>query len=278
MMTYKKLDDIFENLTASQKKTALFMKTNLEQICFMTAKEIGNHSGVSEATVHRIAYRMGYKSFSDLIKDLRVNYLKSRPLSKLEEKYNTAPSSDWLKEHVAEEMDILQKTYAMNPVENFDTAADIILASGRIWVAGWRMGLAITSPLRFMLNYMLGCCQMIDPIECPEIITQFSHTDTLIVSAFQRYCRKTLQIVKAAQSKNVRVIVITDCTLSPFVKYSDVAFYAATNSLYFLDSYTASLSIVNALINRISACNCDRIKNNIERTEEMYQYFGTAID
>lgn len=278
MMTYQKLDEIFETLTASQKKTALFMKTNLEQICFMTAREIGAHAGVSEATVHRIAYRLGYDSFSDLLKDLRINYLQSRPLTKLEEKYRVASPSTWLSDHLDEEMDILRKTYAMNPESNFDTAAQLILDADRIWVSGWRMGLAISSPLRFMLNYMLSRCQMMDPVELPEVLAHFSAADTLIVSAFQRYCSKTLQLVKAAKERNAQVIRFTDCSLSPFVKYGDVVFYVAANSLYFLDSYTAALSIVNALVNRISHSDAVKIKDNLVRIEVMYKLFGTEIE
>lgn len=56
---YERIDDQFEQLTDTQQQAAIYMKKNWENICVMTAKEVGEQSKVSEATIHRLAGRLG---------------------------------------------------------------------------------------------------------------------------------------------------------------------------------------------------------------------------
>lgn len=278
MNLYKKIDSIFCDLSPSQKKLAIYLKENWEQVCLMTAKEFGEKVGVSEATVHRIARQLGYESFLLLKKDLRENYLNDRALVKLQKAEITGEGGNWLKQHFNNELSIIEKTSKMNSSENFDKAADIILSSERIWIAGWKLGLTITSNLRFVLNYMIGNCFMVDKAECSEYAVQIKEGDVLLVSGFQRYSVTTLKFAEEAKKRKAKIIVLTDSDLSPFAKYGDVNFYAAVYSSYFLDSYTAVLSVVNALISRIANSDLEKIKNKIQDIEQMYKTFEKNFD
>lgn len=278
MDLYEKIEKLFPKLSPALKKLAIYLKENWEQVCLMTAKEFGEKIGVSEASVHRLAAQLGYESFLNMKKDLRENYLKSRALVKFEQSDGLDKYDKWIKEHFNKEAYIIEKTSEMNPGRSFDEAAEIILSSERIWVAGWKLGITITSNIRFVLNYMLGNCYMVDKAECSELVSQIRKGDTLIVSGFQRYSLTTLKLVDAVKVRGAKIIVFTDSKLSPFAKYGDVNFFADTNSTYFLDSYTAALSIVNALIKRIALTNSDKIKRKIKDTEEMYKIFGKVFE
>lgn len=53
---------------------------------------------------------------------------------------------------------------------------------------------------------------------------------------------------------------------------------AECKSTGFLDSYTASLSVVNAIINEISYLEKDRVKLNLERMERMFKDFQDGFE
>lgn len=271
MTLYKKIDELFEALSPSQKKVALYLKKNWEQVCLMTARELGEKVKVSEATVHRVALQLGYESFLHMKKDLKENYLNERALVKIKQKEMNDNSSQWLKKHCLEEIRIIKKTYELNKEESFTKAAEIIAASNKIWVAGWKLGSTITSNISFSLNYMFGNCHMIEHSVVAEELAYMRKGDALIVSGFQRYCSNTLKITELAKEKEVKIIVFTDCNLSPFAKYADVSFYAATDSSYFLDSYVGALVLVNALMNRICTINSIKVENNIKNIEQFYK-------
>ena len=273
---YEKVNSIFATLSPSQKKVMLYLKNNWEQVCLMTAKELGGKVAVSEATVHRVAKQLGYSSFLNMKKDLRENYLNKRALAKFEMSGNRESSQLWLEEHFSDEIGIMDKTFQMNRVESFDKAAKIIFDAKHNWVLGGRMGLTLTESVRFIFNYMLGNCSRLNFSECSENIAHMTDKEVIIVSGFQRYSTITLKIVEQAKRKGVKIISITDCDLSPFVKFSDVAFYAATSSSSFLDSYTASLSPVNALTKRVISYNGEKIKDNVKNIEGMYKIFEST--
>lgn len=270
---YKKIDELFENLSPSQKKIAVYLKKNWEQVCLMTAKELGEKVKVSEATVHRVAQQLGYESFLHMKKDLKENYLNERALVKIKQKEKEDNNSQWMKNHFIGEVNIIKKTYELNKEENFMKATEIIVNSNKLWVAGWKLGNTITSNISFSLNYMFGNCHMIENSEIAEELSHMNKGDTLIVSGFQRYCSKTLKIIEMSKQKELKTIVFTDCSLSPFTKYADVSFYAATDSSYFLDSYVGALALVNALMNRICVSYSEKIENNIKNIEQFYKIF-----
>lgn len=275
---HEKIDELFDGLSPSQKKVMLYLKNNWEQVCLMTARELGEKVKVSEATVHRVAQQLGYDSFLNMKKDIRDNYLKERALVKFELKDNRNAPGIWLEEHFNEEIGIMNKTYQINNLESFDKAAKIISGANRNWVVGGRMGLTLTATMRFIFNYLLGNCSVLSLSECSEDIAHMSSKDAIIVSGFQRYCAKTLKTVEEAKRKGAKVIVFTDCDLSPFAKLADVAFYADTSSSSFLDSYTAALSLVNALTKRVIDCNWENIKRNVKNIEEMYKIFEDVYE
>jgi len=149
----------------------------------------------------------------------------------------------------------------------------MLLDADRIWIAGWRMGLSVTSFFSFVLKYMLGNCELIPQGGVAEYASYIKPGDLVFACGFPRYCSRTLKVAALAKEQGTKVIALTDSGLSPFAKLADTTLLAACKSTGFLDSYTAALSIVNALINEISHLEKERVKANIEKMEVMFKQF-----
>lgn len=269
----EKLQNQFDALSVGQKKVAHYIQNNMNDAVMQSASKIALKSGVSEATVHRLAQALSYRSFTGMLSELRQYVLKDQRAVRNFLHKTSHQEESWLEKHYLQEIDNLHETMARTDRLQINQAAGMLLQADRIWIAGWRMGLSVSSFFSFVLKYMLGNCELIPQGGVAEYATYIKPNDAVFACGFPRYCSRTLKVASMAREEGAKVIALTDSELSPFAKLADLSLYAANKSTGFLDSYTASLSVVNALINEISYLDKDRVKSNIEKMEMMFKAF-----
>lgn len=265
-----RIDRIYDGLAPAQQKAIIFIRKKWEQICMLTAKEVGQKAEVSEATIQRIAVCLGFKSFRDMKIKMR-SLIKNRAVVnfKLKDEGQTGKAG-WLEAHVNAEVSNIVATFHLNTGEAFTAGAGLLIRSGRIWVLGDKMGSGASAYLSFCLNYLIGKTVLLNHSNCDEYISFMDQGDTLIVVGFQRYSQKTLKAAGLAKGRGARILAFTDCDLSPFAKLADIAFYALTDSVVFLDSYSPVLSLCHALISAVVHLDQGNIRRHIESTEQVY--------
>lgn len=277
MNIQEKIQNIFDHLSPSQKKVAFLINQDIKSIAFVSAKKIGDMAEVSEATVHRFSQALGYGSFSEMQAEIQSLFLNNRALVRLEVSTRNMKDQSWLEKHYMTEMESIKATSALGQEQEIHEAAKMLLKSERIFVAGWRAGLAITAPFSYILKYMLGNSRLIPQGELAEHAASIGCGDLLFVGGFPRYCMRTLKIAEMAKQSGAVIIALTDSQLSPFVKKADVCLYAHTYSEGFLDSYVAPLAVMNAIIREISYLDKERVKENMTRMEKMFSVFEEAF-
>lgn len=269
----EKITEVFPTLSAAQKNVAHYMLENTEEIVVYTAQKIAEASNVSEATVHRLSKVLGYESFSDMKQDIH-HFVKNDYRAVNNFITTTAMQQDsWVEKHFLQEADNIIQTSQGIKSDTINLAAQYFIDSSQIWVAGWRMGLSVTSYMQFVLKYMLGKSQFIPQGEAAEYMTYLKKGDVLFVTSLPRYCRKTLTIAKLAKEKEVRIIAITDNQIAPICAYADVVFLVKSKSKSFLDSYTAAVSVCNAIVNEIAYIGKDEVMGNIQDMEANFAAF-----
>ena len=266
-----RIDRIYDDLTPAQQKATIYIRKKWEQICFMTAREVGQKADVSEATIQRIAVSLGFKSFRDMKTRMKNSLLKHRAVVNFKLKETATPNSaGWLDEHVRTETNNLIQTFRLNSDTALKQAAQMLVDAGRIWVIGDRMGAGASAYLAFSLNYLIGRTVQLSRSGSYEYVSSMTADDALIVIGFQRYCKTTLRIAELARQKGAKILAFTDCDLSPFAKLSHMTLYAVTDSIIFLDSYSAVISLSQALISKVIRLDQETVKANIESTENIY--------
>ncbi|MDF2713270.1 MAG: transcriptional regulator [Paenibacillus sp.] len=269
----ERIEERFDSLSVAQKKVAHYIQANMQDVVMESAQKIASKSGVSEATVHRLAQALAYSSFSGMLQDLRRHVLKDQRAVKNFLHSISRQEDSWIEKHFVQEIENLRETMAWTDKAQIHQAARMLLDADRIWIAGWRMGLSVTSFFSFVLKYMLGNCELIPQGGVAEYASYIKPCDVVFACGFPRYCSRTLKLSTLAKEQGTKVIALTDSGLSPFAKLADISLFAACKSTGFLDSYTASLSVVNALINEISHLEKERVKQNIEKMEVMFKAF-----
>lgn len=81
-----------------------------------------------------------------------------------------------------------------------------------------------------------------------EQLYSLNEKDVVIGISFARYSSSTINTIAFAKDMGASTISITDNLLSPLLPHSDITLTAASDMPSFIDSFTAPLSLINALI------------------------------
>jgi DNA-binding MurR/RpiR family transcriptional regulator len=237
----------------------------------MTAKEVGLKADVSEATIQRIAVCLGFTSFRDMKAKIKNSMLKNRAATnyKLKEA-SEADKASWIDAHVSTEVNNIVQTMRMNTQSSIEQGAQMLIDANRIWAIGGKMGTGASGYLCFSLNYLIGKTVRLNLCDSYEYVSCMDDGDVLVVIGFQRYCKQTLKITELAKSRGAKILVMTDCDLSPFAKLADCALYAQIDSMIFLDSYSSVISLAQAVIANVIKLAPETVKHNIDSNEDIY--------
>ena len=123
----------YDSLSKAQKKCADFIMSNFDAAAMLSSIKLSLRAGVSESTVVRLAYALGYEGFSDLQKQIRQDYLTSFR--------GNAPGTDVTNEYedlVAREIHNLQElqSYVSDPVK-LERIAKILIEADMVEVFGY---------------------------------------------------------------------------------------------------------------------------------------------
>lgn len=259
----KEVNDKTKKLSGSLKVFGDFIMNNHSVLMNSNTQHLAEVSNISTGTIYRFIKLFGYKSLEEFAHDYLISaYRDRRPIKQLST-FTNQNLDDWHKRHFELEMENVGKTGLNFSKEHSQAAAKLILEAKHRWIIGWRLETSITSYLHYSFNYMLGNTTYVNSDLIGESILSFHRNDVLIVVLFQRYSSTTVSIVKQAKAKGMKIIAITDSPDNPIKDDVDIMFIAYKQSFYFLDSYTAALSISNALIAEISAIGKDKIYESI---------------
>lgn len=265
-------------LSKGQKKIAEYILNNTEKAAYMTAARLAAHTGVSEATVVRFAEKVGFdgypklqKSLSGLIKN-KLTAVQRMELAK--EKIGT---SDVLTSVLKADMGHIEKTLETIDRVQFEKAADVISNANRIYITGVRSAAALAEFAGFYLHLIFDNVRLIKTTGGDDLFEQIMNVgkgDVFIGISFPRYSKNTVRALEYARKNGAEVIGITDSLNSPIAQHSDYPIIAQSDAISFVDSLTASFSLINALVVAVGLKNSDTVHKSFERLEEIWDEYG----
>lgn len=261
-----------------QRAIAAYITESYDKAAFMTAAALGKAVGVSESTVVRFAMELGYEGYPELQKAMQemvVNRLTA--VQRIEVTNDRIGNQDILNMVLQSDMEKLRQTGEIVSREDFRQAVDAILSARRVFILGVRS----TAPLANFMGYYLG--QMLDNVRIVttsgtsavfEQIISADRQDAVVAFSFPRYSTSTAQGAEYCRSKGAKVIGITDSIASPLGRSCDHVLLAKSDMISLVDSLTAPLSIVNALLVAIAARREKELEQKFLELEHVWEKYN----
>ena len=269
-----RLEAGYSRLSKGQKRLADFVRQNYDKAVFLTAVKLGESVGVSESTVVRFAMQLGYDgypAFQKALEELVRNKLNS--IQRMELTYGHVGEEDVLPKVLNADIRNIKMTLEELDQKVFNMAVDTILQARRIYVIGIRSCAPLAAFLVCYLNIVCDNVVAIDTNSSGEIFEQMiriNEQDVIIGISFPRYSMRTLKALEFASKRRAKVITLTDSVHSPINIYSSCNLIARSNMTSIVDSLTAPLSVVNALVTALCMKRQSEVVSTLETLEEIW--------
>jgi DNA-binding MurR/RpiR family transcriptional regulator len=272
MMKLKELvHEHLHNLSKSQRKVATYILDHPRNVAVSSAQEIGRMIGVSETTVIRFCYSLGFSGYTELQKNTREQLLfqESSLHAYQQSKLELEQAPHFYEQVMEQDCRTIAETIKQINETDYETAIAHLSNAETIYILGLRSSHAAASWLSYTLGLVRHDVKLIRT-EAEDIIRTLSTMNdksVLVAISFHRYLKETIRIAELAHEQRAYVIAITDSLLAPIQAHSDVLFPIYSPKKSTLDATASLFSFMNAMVAGVSV----KEKDNFEKHQKTYQ-------
>ncbi len=270
-------------MSKGHKAIASYIKSHYDQAAFLTAAKMGEKLHISESTVIRFAYGLGYGGYPQMQGALAamVKGKLHHSVERVGAAYGQSTQSEILASVLDRDAENIRHTLGhLDPV-SFETAVGLISEADTVYVLGIRSCQPLADFLAFYLQMIRENVVQIKTTSVSEIFEQMiriGERDCMIGISFPRYSMRTLKAMEFANARNAKVIAVTDSVHSPMNLYSSCNLLAKSDTVSIVDSLAAPLSLINALVVALCLKQPDRVRKNLETLEEVWNNYQVYMN
>jgi DNA-binding MurR/RpiR family transcriptional regulator len=262
----------YKSMSKGQKQIAQYILDNYDKAAFITASKMGSLVGVSESTVVRFAYALGYDGYPALqrsLQELIRNKLTSVQRIQLTEDIQ---ESDVLKTVLKADVHNIRSTIESVDEQAFNRVVTGLLSAKRVYVLGQRSSTPLAEFFGYYLNFVLDDVRIVTAGtgDIFEQMIRIEDGDVCIGISFPRYSTRTVEGMKFAKGKGARVFALTDGMISPLAECAEEVLVARSDMASFADSLVAPLSLINAIIVALSIRRKDEVSQRFNQLEAIW--------
>jgi len=261
----------FPTLSPGQKKIAEFLVDHQEDAVLKTAFQLGKKVGVSETTVIRFSYALGFRGFSDMQDMIRQEWLATTKQHSTQhfQIQNKHTEVDVYAEVIERESQILQLLLNQLNKESIDQAIEQLIQADRVYIGGFGASFAAAHWLYYSLSQLRENVFLSKHV-LPEQLCELKEGSAAIVFSFPRYTKDSLKLAELVKKQHAKLISITDRQLSPIGQISDITITTEEQmeSGYF--SFVSVISLLEMIIAGMHIRDPIRISKRQEMIEMLY--------
>ena len=270
-----RLNKNYKTLSKGQKQLAAYITENYDRAAFITASKMGRIVGVSESTVVRFAYALGYDGYPELQKSLQElirNKLTS--VQRIQLTGDLQPN-DVLRSVLKSDVSNIRATIDSIDNASFNAAINALLEAKKVYIVGLMSAAPLAQFLAYYLGFVMDNVVMVSGAmgNIYEDLFRISSEDVCIGISFPRYSSRTIKAMQFAKSTGATAIGITDGQSSPFVGVADINLFAKSDMVSFLDSLVAPMSLINALIVAIGYQRPENLSDTFRKLEGIWSEY-----
>ncbi|NOU96181.1 SIS domain-containing protein [Paenibacillus sp. LMG 31456] len=262
----------YDGLSPGQRKVAEYILQNLERCSYGTLAKISRDTNVSETTVIRLSYALGYNSFSEMQNHIREQILENNHQTEHDKDMESTYESNLFAQILENDIKILKQTKNQLDLNNLENVISRIIEADKVAVVGFRSSYSAASWFASTLGYLRDNVSLV-PMNGDIFQTLLSMTENSVVLAisFPRYAKETYKFVKSAKEQGATIISVTDNKLSPIGCISDLTLITNANrDETGYNSISSVISLLNLIVVGVRTKENIQVKKRLQKLEEFY--------
>lgn len=248
----------FEGMSKSYQQISRFLTQNPNEVAVHSVNAIAQRCGVHASSFVRFAQALGYTGFKDiqLLFQRRLETAapgfeaRVRALESELEDRDDLTDFGFLRDLVVKDIVSLQSLLDDIDPEHLSHAADLLSRADTVYLLGQLRSAPVVEFLRYMLTMIGKRCVILDPSGglATHMAKTITKQDVLIAVSFRYYATEVVSIVNDARERAIKMVAISDSTLSPLAKSADCFFEVPEHSHTFSRSIAAPSCVAQAIV------------------------------
>ena len=276
-----RLADSLGRITPQQRKAALYILDNPNDVGLSSIREIADAAAVKPNTLVRLARAVGFEGYEDFREPFREELRATQP--------SFPDRARWLQsiarggrhgrlfsEMAASTIENIEALYSETSAEEIKAAADLIVEARTTYV----LGVGVLHPLAHQFAYLMRMA--IDSVVATprdgslpmDDIARAGPEDVLLAMTFEPYRREVVEAVGCAVEQGVTVIAVTDSRAAPIVPGAAQSFVIPIETPQFFMSPVAVTAFLEMLVAFVVADARPQVIANIEQFHERRHALG----
>ncbi|MFS2151417.1 MurR/RpiR family transcriptional regulator [Rhizobium sp. Rhizsp42] len=270
-------------LTPSEEKIVQILLADYPASGLGTASNLAKKAGVSDATVVRLAVKLGFEGFPDLQKRLlsEVEARLHSPLLMMETKRPNDSSQGIAESYLHAVSETIDRTIGATPANTYDKVSRIIMeAKGRVGLVGGRFSRHIAGMLAGYLSQLRPNVHDIGTLAAQsfDILVDYGKRDVLIVFDYRRYQNDVVAFASQAAESGTSVVLFTDQWLSPIAEHAEVTIICPLDVPSPYDTLAPAVAQIEALVAQILSSLDDTTRRRVESLEAVRARNAVTLD
>jgi DNA-binding MurR/RpiR family transcriptional regulator len=266
-----------KKLTKSEQRLVLELQARHPQGLLESATGLARKVNTSASTVVRLLTKLGYESYAQAQMEARseVTALLATPGTRADAMIGDDTSiRSCLDNVLLHDQHNLAATFAALDLAAFEATVRLLTQrKARVHLLGQRHGAPIASHLALHLNMCLPDVRLMAstaPLFVEDEMLWLGEHDVLLAPTFRRHSLAITRAARYFRDQGAKVVLMTDAPTAPPVASADHVLLVRTSSASPFDSYTAALSVSNALIMAVAQRRKKELGAALERGEALW--------
>ncbi len=269
--------DVFERirtqpLAGKKRLVAKYVLDNFVEASFLTAAQLAERVGVSEPTVIRLAYDLGFQGFPALKDALQEQVqVQLTTVQRLRRGRRIGTQSPGMQSLVAEAKNVDSLVHSID-VRELGRIAKRLVTSDKVIIVGYKMSSILALYLHMALKKSIDHAVVVT--EAAGLFQEelvFAGPESVVVGiAFPRYTAAVVRDFRQARDRGIRTVAVTDSELSPLVQYADHCLLVPCKAVSYIDAFAAVIGLLCAIATEVSMEAEDRLMDRLAELEELW--------
>lgn len=263
----------YPSLSTGQKKVAEWLTQNHEEGALLTAFQMGKKVGVSETTVIRFSYALGFSGYSEMQEAIRIDWLGKRQTKHEESSSDVQEPTEHtlFRNVVEEETSVLQQLLTQIDNEEIWKVVDHLIEAKSVYIAGFGSSYGAAYWLYYHLKQLREGISISNSSGfSPEDLCDLTQDSVVFLFSFPRYRKEAIELATWSQLQLIPVILITNRLLSPIGSLSTVTLTTEEKMDSGHHSISSVISLLEMILKGIHFKDHDRIRLRQQKLEKLY--------
>jgi len=281
----KLISERYQSLPPKLKVAARHVLDAPKDIAIRSMRSVAADAKLQPAAMLRLARELGFDGYESF-RALYVNWLSSsettfvaRAKSLRKRRVNDGQEK-LLADMYDTEVVSLDRTLGAANATAFEAAKKVLIAARRFYV----LGLRSLFPAAYYLDYAcrLFCDKSVLVAGVGGAVTdelrRASSKDALIAFSFAPYARLTVDAVRYAAQRHVKIVAVTDSVVSPIVEGASVVLLAPNAGPALVPSILPAMGVAQALANLMVTAGGTATLGEIARSDAQLRHIQAYTD